>query len=235
MRTAFFGTLALLAAALSTRDARAEGPPPAPTAQRAYAALEAGFGGAMRVGESDTGYAVDERAGVAYRFAALFSPTPRFAFGLGYQHLDLGADLAPTDAESGALRARRSLHALEASVRVFPFSPTAVVRPFLALGFGPSFQHVEASGATTAAPFAPTRPLRCAATGSAALALGGGAGVVGDLGDGFALVARADASSHHASTDALGDESCAPGLGTATVLSASLSLAYRFELAGAAL
>lgn len=195
--------------------------------------VEADFGVAGRLGGSDSGYRVDERAGALIGGGVFFSPMPLFDVGLSYQRTQIGAEVAPPENFLAANSLYRNLNSVWVNVRTYPFR-TEKADLFVGLVFGPSWESTH--GHITLPPTGSAGVMhsyRCSASGPAALALGLTAGADIDLGGGLAFLMRVTGSSHNLSGELLTDSDgriCGPGAGSVATLDGRIGFAYRFDL-----
>ena len=183
---------------------------------------------AVRSGSASTGYPVEDRVRGGFRLGAQWGMSPSFTVGLAYERVGAGRERAAF--EGGyASDTRRTLDAILASVRIYPFTWPAV-QAFFEIDLGFSRESADQAGVRL---LPQATPYRCSATSSGSLALGPAIGVDVTVAGPVALVARAYATFHRLGDDTLTDDAAAPcvaGAGTMMLAGVSLGLAYRFDL-----
>lgn len=218
---AFFASVGL-----TTATAAADAPAPARTMAPPPMRIDVGLhlGGVHRTGDAPA-FPITGRAGVSFGVSAYVSPSPRYSFGLAFEHAGLGSERAEGD--FGSVDITRDLNVLWAGLRVYLLH-TETVSLGLLLGPGLSWQGVNANGLLT--PGIGVLPLAysCAAGDTVNLALRAGLGARIALGSGVSFLADASVDNVRLASDVLGD--CAPGAGTVTLLGARVGFGYQFDV-----
>jgi hypothetical protein len=214
---AFFASVGL-----ATGNAAADAPAPTPTPVLIDVGLH--LGGVHRFGEAPA-FAITGRAGVSFGVSAEVSPSPRYAFGLAFEHAGLGSERAAGD--FGSVDLTRDLDVLWAGLRVYLVRTEAVSLGLL-LGPGLAWQGVSANGLLTPGIGALPSTFACAAGDAVNLALRAGLGARFALGSGVSFLADVSVDNVRLASAVLGD--CAPGAGTVTLLGARVGFGYQFDV-----
>jgi hypothetical protein len=200
-----------------------ERPEPSPITLDVSAIL----GEAIRLGGADP-FEVSKRTGLLASGGIVFAPMRSFALGFSYEHIDLGADRLIGAGLSSA-SVEREVHSLWLDLRVHPLRLESL-SIFAGLGAGLSFQLAHADRVEDPEGTGRTaRLFLCEASGSASIALRGGAGVEVPLGAGFLFVGDVWLENARLSGELLDD--CIGGAGTTTILTFRGGIAYRFDVA----
>lgn len=182
------------------------------------------LGGVYRIGDAPA-FPITERAGVSFGASAHLAPSRRYAFGLGFEHADLGREKVENDYASATIS--RGLDVLWGGIRV-TFLHTDAFDLDLAIGPGLAWQGVSASGFLTPGIGKLPSPFACSASDSANLALRAGLGARIALGSGVSLLADVSFDNVRLTSDVLGD--CAPGAGTVSLFNARVGFGYSFDV-----
>lgn len=226
--------LALLAAGLlCPRAALAQDKPnPATPAPLRYTlAPEALIGGTARVGDSATGYELDERAAINYALGLYLGIGRRFDVGAQYFHTGIGVETESRVAAGAGVESRRTMDSALLDLRFFAFR-NDWAGLFLGLNAGLSWQSVDHSATQVAQPESSPvfSRVSCQASASPRAALGVGVGADFDLDTGASFILRGSGLTNQLSGDTIGD--CAAGAGTTNLLLLQAGFRYRFDLGG---
>jgi hypothetical protein len=171
-------------------------------------------------------YPASERVGLAIGGGASLFVSRRLAFGLGYEHLGLGAEDSGVT-ESGTVVISHRLDTAWADLRVYPLWSEAAAA-YLRVGVGAAFQSASLAG-TFWSPFMPARRVEVECSGGPSPGIGLRAEIGGDFAFGDVhLTTGAGIDLYRLDDGLIGD--CAPGSGTATVLGGRTALVYRWSL-----
>ena len=218
---AFFASVGLASA-----SAAAEAPAPARTTAPPPVQIDIGLhlGGVHRTGDAPA-FPITGRAGVSFGVSAYVSPSPRYAFGLAFEHAGLGSERAEGD--FGSVDLTRDLNLLWAGLRV-SLLHTERVSLGLLIGPGLSWQGVSANGLLTPGIGALPSGYACAAGDTVNLGLRAGLGARIALGSGVSFLADASVDNVRLASDVL--DGCAPGAGTVTLIGARVGFGYQFDV-----
>lgn len=218
-----------LAVALTSRSAGAQAPsppapwvpPPPPDPVTVDFGLRMGV--AARLGAPQN-FDLTRGTGYTVGLGVAVAPTRRFAVGIGYEHVDLGAESAAGDL--GSVDLTRATDALWATLRLTAFR-TERVGLAVSLGPGLVWQSVSADVIVLDGPGSRPFALSCSEGGSPGLGLRAAVGADVLLGSGFWLSADMVFDNLRLTSDVLGD--CVQGAGSVSVLGGRVGLAYRFD------
>lgn len=197
---------------------------PAPAPEPVLIDLGLHLGGVYRVGDAPA-FPITGRAGALLGVSAFVSASPRYSFGLAFEHTGLGSERAEGD--FGSVDLARDLNVLWAGLRVHVVHTEKVWLSVL-LGPGLAWQGVSANGLLTPGIGVPPATFSCSAGDSANIALRAGLGARIALGSGVSFLADASFDNVRLSSDVIGD--CAPGAGTVSLIGARIGFAYGLEV-----
>ncbi len=172
-------------------------------------------------------YSITERQGLLFGMGLDLFFSRRVSFGLGFEHLDLGAEDSGLT-QTGQVTLTRDLNAFWANLRLYAVR-TEAVGGFIRLGLGSVWQSADLTGAV----WSQIRPDRnvtwsCEGSDSANVALRADVGLDVALTAGLRLQAALGLDSYRLSDELLDD--CVPGAGTAAVFGLRTGFAYGAEL-----
>ncbi len=169
-------------------------------------------------------YPSDSRTGLLWGAGVDAFLSQRLSLGLAYEHIDLGREDSGV-LPQGTVRIERDLNSAWARLRIYPYR-TEALGLFGALGLGLTWQSAQLDGSVwpRARP-ALVRSLRCEGAAGANVALRGEVAMDAALGDGGARLQLGGALEGYRLSDAVMAE-CAPGAGSASLLSLRLTLIY---------
>ena len=203
--------------------------PPAPRNEDALPlSLEARFGFNARFGSSFDASADDEVLDTSFGLGGYVSWQPEYAVGLELEHSGLGRVRALSGENS--VDAEYSATSGWLAARVFPWRSERLDL-FLNLRLGLAFQHLDALGTRkeTSAITVPATSFSCSAWDGPGIGLGAAFGLSYRFARHVAFVTRVDGTGERLSGDELG--TCADGIGSVTIVSGTVGLAYEFEAA----
>ncbi len=179
------------------------------------------IGAAGRVGGS-ANFPIVARAGEIVGAGIEVAPSRRFAVGLTYEHMGLGAE--KSEGKLSDVDLTRSLEGLWASVRLFLLSTE---RATISLFVGPGLLFHQVSGSVVVR--SNVDPFFGSCSGGPGFGFGLRAGVGGAvaIGGGVWLGLDVTADNLRLGDGVLGE--CLPGPGTTTMIGARLNLSYRFD------
>jgi len=99
---------------------------------------------------------------------------------------------------------------------------------YVGLQLGVGFQNVSSAGTRVTEPLRPGSPYSCSATDSPGFQIGGGVGARFMISPRWGIGARVNATGRRLTSDVI--DACAQGIGTATTITAGLSLGYDFTV-----
>jgi hypothetical protein len=172
-------------------------------------------------------YEVTGRQGLLFGLGLDLFFSRRVSVGLGYEHLDLGAEdsgLTPT----GSVALTRDLNSLWANLRLYAVRGETV-GAFIRLGLGSVWQSADLTGSV----WSQIRPdhqlsLNCEGCDSANMALRADLGIDVALSGGLRLLGALGLDSYRLGDELLDD--CVPGAGSAAVFGLRTGFAYGAEL-----
>jgi outer membrane protein OmpA-like peptidoglycan-associated protein len=169
-----------------------------------------------------------ERGGAIYGLTGLVKPNRWLAFGLGYDHIDLGQDRSDVPPDS-FLDVERDLNSLWALARFYPVR-TDTLGLYIGIGGAASWQSLD--GSTAALESGATNTITtatCSGNDAASLGLRGGIGIEIPLKFGVVVMMETGIDRYQLSGESL--DSCGLGAGDATLFAFRGGFAYGLETA----
>lgn len=219
-----FGLATLLATAVAGAAEPVPVPARAPLPDPVLIDLGLHLGGAYRMGDAPA-FPITGRTGVAFGVSAYAEPSPRYAFGLAFEHAGLGSEQAKGD--FGSAEITRDVNVLWGGLRVH-FVNTEVVTISVLLGPGLAWQGVSANGLLTPGIGKLPTTFSCSAGDSVNLALRAGLGARFALGSGVSFLADVSFDNLRLASEVIGD--CAVGAGTVSLIGARVGFGYQFDV-----
>jgi len=172
-------------------------------------------------------YSITDRQGLLFGLGLDLFFSHRVSFGLGFEHLDLGAEDSGLT-QTGQVTLTRDLNAFWANLRLYAVR-TEAVGGFIRLGLGSVWQSADLTGAVWSH-YRPDRNVTwsCEGCDSANVALRADVGIDVTLTAGLRLQAALGLDSYRLSDELL--DECVPGAGTAAVFGLRTGFAYGAEL-----
>ena len=217
---------------LPTRQGRATGP--SERTLRLSLAPEVLLGGSVRIGDSATGYAFDERYSVNFQGGLYLGIGPWVDVGAYYLHSGLGTEAVTGTGNLSGIDSRRTLDAAMLEARVNPLR-SDWARLFLGVNLGLGWQSVDHRGTPNQGDSGLvdlTVKTKCDATDGPSLGLGGSLGGDFDVGAGWEFLARGSMTVFRFSSDPVKNDgvACTAGAGSSTMAQIQLGFRYRFDL-----
>lgn len=188
--------------------------------------LHARIGGGLRLDEPPA-FEIDAPGGGLIGVGLGLALSPRIGMGLTYEYLDLGTERSSVQT-SGAVRIERELHNVWLDVKIYPIKWQAL-GVYLSLAAGLSMQGADLA-ASVWLPETPGNSVEffCSGSGDPGFAFQGALGFDVVVAPGVRVLLDGAFGSHRLSDDIVGN--CAPGAGTATVLTVRSGIGYAWDL-----
>jgi len=172
-------------------------------------------------------YDISRRQGLLFGLGLELFVARRVAFGLGYEHLDLGAEQSGLR-DGGTASLTRDLNSMRLSLKLHPLQGE-VVAGYLRFALAGVWQSADLV-ASLWPPQTPGRNINISCEGSADMGFGVGfdAGIDAAISKRMRLVAGLGFDNHGLTSTAL--DGCVPGAGTATVFTLRTGLVYGLPL-----
>jgi hypothetical protein len=179
--------------------------------------------------DSGAGFDHESNVGAEVGLSLYLQLKRELAAGIEIERSSLGRGTALSHLDSVGIDYTVSSAML--GIRAFP-KRSELFDLYVGLQVGVGIQGVSAAGTANNGPLSPARAYSCSGSDAPAFQLGGGVGARLMLSPRWGLSTRINATGRRLSDELVG--TCAPGIGTATTLSAGLGLGYDFDLDGGA-
>ncbi len=180
----------------------------------------------MRIDDPATLSLVD-RGGLLFGLGMGLFFSPRVAFGLSFEHVDLGDEDSGV-LDGGSYRVVRDLNTIWLGLRLVPLQSDSV-GAFVGLAVGSSWQRADVTGSFwPATQPALAQPFRCGGSAPLAFALRAELGLDAQLSGPLRAQAAMSFDNHGLSDGML--DACAAGTGSVQSVSGRAGLVYLFDL-----